>query len=333
MSRVLPVLLLGLSTLLLACGTADPMLSQTPEGNVGAEPGGKILFVAERHVQLWDDGTIRQLTKDEYDARSPTWAHVGDRFAFISMADGYSDLIVADANGNPLVQVTSNAPADEPFSQEYAFNAAWALDPVWSPVGDQIIFVSDMTGLDPYSDPLLLWYSETWESPPYLLEASANLNRMQENPTLSPSGEQVAFVVRTEATDTRRNTEIWTLDLDTAERQVLVAHPDGAYDPAWSPDGNTVAYIQRDGSANEVWIAPVNGQPAYQLTTIGTCVSPVWSPDGKFLAFFRERDGGFEAWYVELTGDSTQQLTASEPRKLFDADGIDTTSGMSWIDP
>jgi TolB protein len=321
-----------LSVVLLACGTVDPTLSETPDGSVGADPSGRILFVAEHHVQVWDDGSIKQLTRDEYDARSPSWAPAGDRFAFVSMADGYSDLIVADANGNPLVQVTDNQPADELFSEEYAFNATWAFDPVWSPAGEQIIFVSDRTGLDPYADPLFLWYSETWDAPPYLLEASANLDRMQENPTLSPSGEQVAFVVRTEATDTRRNTEIWTLDLETAERAVLVTHPDGAYDPAWSPDGNNVAYIQRNGSANDVWIAPIDGQAPYQLTSVGTCVSPVWSPDGRFIAFFRERDGNFEAWYVELSGDPTTRLTASEPRKLFEARAIDTTSGMSWID-
>lgn len=333
MSRVVLFLLASLALLTAACGQVDPTIGETPAPNVGAEPAGKILFSAGGRIQLWDGGNIRALTSEEYDARSPSWSSRGDRFAFVSMADGYSDIIIADANGSPLVQLTQNEPLDEPFSEEYAYNASWAFDPVWSRAGDQIIFTSDRAGLDPLADPLLLWYSETWDAPPYLLDASANLDRMQENPTLSPSGEQVAFVVRTGENDIRRNTEIWTLDLDTAEQKVLVQHPDGAYDPAWSPDGQNVAYIQRNGNLNDVWIARVDGSMTYQMTSIGTCVSPVWSPDGRFLAFFREVDGAFEAWYVELSGDPARQLTPSEPTKLFTVDRIDTTSGMSWINP
>src|SRR5687767_13312238 len=109
-------LLMALVLSTTACGTADLTLSQTPAANVGADPTGKILFVADHRVQLWDAGNITALTSEEYDARSPSWAHAGDRFAFVSLADGYSDLIVADAGGNPLLQVTENEPFDEPYS-------------------------------------------------------------------------------------------------------------------------------------------------------------------------------------------------------------------------
>lgn len=322
----LGLLLIAITTLA-ACGAPDATL-EDDSAPVGAEPSGSILFVANGNVMRWD-GDIEQVTEDVH-AASPTWAPAGDRFAYVQMHDGWSELVVADRDGDTLVQVTNNEPFDEPYSEAWAYNAAWALDPVWSPAGEQLAFVSDLGGGDAFSDPMTIWYSETWEVPPYPLNAALAIAESQEAPTFAPDGNTIAFVVRIRVSDTIRNTEIWTLDLNTAESTVLVSGPEAAYDPAWSPDGANVAYIQRTGTANDVWIAPLDGSAPYQLTTVGTCVSPVWSPDGKFIAFFRLIDGEFEASYVELTRGADGRLSASEPRTLFRADGIDAPSGMSW---
>jgi TolB protein len=329
-----------------ACGTPDPLLDSTPTSqelddesesdNVGADPSGKILFISDHEVAVWDDGDVRTVT-DDANAASPSWSPDGQRFAFIEMSDGFSELMIADANGENVRQMTENEPNVELHSEGFAYLAAWALDPVWSRDGDQIIYASDFGGSDSFSDPLYLWYIEDVDNlniPPYLLDASAGLGLFQENPTLSADGDSAAYVTRTDVTTTLRNTEIWTLDLNTGESTQLVGHPDGSYDPAWSPISDDVAYIQRDGNNNDVWVMPVeedNDGIAYQLTHLGDCVAPAWSPDGRFLAFFRYEGSGFEAWYIEMTQDSTGKYAASEPKKLFDADNIDAPSGMSWI--
>jgi TolB protein len=320
--------LLLLTGLLAACGEPDPLFS-TPAAQVGAEPGGRILFVSDGDVYQWD-GRISRITTGER-AKSPTWAPAGDRFAYVRMFEGYSEIIIADRTGAPLLQVTQNQPDDIPHSEEFAFNAAWAFDPVWSPAGEQLIFVSDKGGLDPFSDPLYLWYVENWDIPPYPLPASTAFGLLQEHPTLSPDGNVAAFVTRVEVNNTTRNTEIWTLDLNTGAAEALISSPDGAYAPNWSHDGNHIAYIQRDGTANDVWVKPLDGGDPYRLTDIGTCASPVWSPDGRFIAFFRMRDGQFEAAFIEVTLGDDGRLIASEPRRLFTAANIDAPSGMSWI--
>lgn len=331
-----------LTIMLVACGTPDPDLQTTTRdaaidaAPAGASPSGKILFVSEGQVSIWDDGDIRKITKDAH-AASPTWAPDGSRFAYIEMSDGFSELIVVDADGDNSRQLTANEPDVEPYSEDFAYLAAWALDPVWSRSGDQIIYASDEGGSDSFSDPMYLWYIEDVDNlniAPYVLEAAQSLDEFQENPTLSSDGDFAAFVTRTDVTNTLRNTEIMSLDLNNGEVATLVAHPDGAYDPAWSPVGADVAYIQRDGTNNDVWIAPVeleNDGIPYQLTHLGDCVSPAWSPDGRFISFFRQEGAGFEAWYIEVTADATGKLSASEPKKLFDADNIDSQSGMSWI--
>lgn len=330
-------LLISMALILSACG--QPTDLGTPESQTGADPSGRILFVADGEVRLWDGG-ISQVTEidDELEAMSPTWAPDGERFAYVQAdrGKGYSDLFIANLDGETLRQVTNNAPDVDPYSQEFVCNAYWVADPVWDQAGERIIWASDRDGwgwdlcADRLSDPMFLWYSETWEAEPYILSATADLGRAQEDPTLSPNGQMAAFVARNDITDSLRNTQIWTLDMNTAETEILIEYPDGAFDPAWSPDDRNLAYIQRDGARSDVWIAPVDGSAPYRLTDIGTSVSPVWSPDGRFIAFFNERDGNFEASYVEVEADGNNQLTASDPQLLFSADGISTISGMSW---
>ncbi|HUG13750.1 MAG TPA: DPP IV N-terminal domain-containing protein [Thermomicrobiales bacterium] len=311
-----------------ACGEPDSTFL-TPDANTGASPSGQILFVADNSIHVWN-GRINRLTSGE-DARSPSWAPAGDRFVYVRMFEGYSELIVANRNGEPLLQVTNNNPGYEPHTEEYALYAAWAFDPVWSPLGEQLIFASDKGGLDLFSSPLYLWYSEDWEIQPYALPASEALGLLQESPSLSPDGAVAAFVTRETVSDTVRTTEIWTIDLDTGDAEQLIVHPDGAYSPAWSPDGHDIAYVQRDGTSNDIWIRPVDGGAPYRLTDVGTCASPVWSPDGNMIAFFQLRDAEFEAVYIELSRDADGHITATEPSRLFSADGIDAQSGMSWI--
>ncbi|MEI2617307.1 MAG: hypothetical protein V9F06_06675 [Thermomicrobiales bacterium] len=329
-----------ISTIVLAaCGAPDSsFVSPEPEhpSRTGVDPSGKILFVSDRHISMWD-GSVRTII-DSVTGGSPTWSPAGDRFAYVEMHDGWSDIILATADGSTLKRLTVNEPDAPLFSLEYACQAYWALDPVWSRAGDQLIWVSDRgTGSSScesrFADPLTLWYSENLGGDQsifsYMLPAAASVDAPQENPTLSPDGKRVAFTARIGA-ESPRNTEVWLLDLDTAKVSTLVSASDGAFDPSWSPTTPNIAYVQRTGSASDIWIAPVDGSTPYQLTNVGAVVSPAWSPDGQFLAFFRERDSAFEAWYVEVT-DQGGKLTASEPRKLFDAPNIDAPSGMSWI--
>lgn len=325
------LLLLLLSMILVACGQPDPEVEAMELGQSDGDPSGRILFVSEGNVHVWQNGNIDRLTGDG-NAASPSWSPAGDRFAYVVVHDAYSDILVARNSGETLVVVTDGHRPDlDEFSQEFVENAAWAMDVDWSQVGEQLIYVSDKGGFDEYSRPLYLWYSETFEVPPYQLNASAGISATQESPVLSPDGNTVAFVVRNEYSLGVRVAEIWLLDLNSATYEQFIVSDDGAYAPEWSPDGEHLTFIQRIGQGNEVWIAPVDGSsPPYQITNVGSAASPVWSPDGRFIAFFNVVDGEFEAWYVEVTEGDDGLFIASEPKKLFGANDIDAPSGMSW---
>lgn len=324
------VALLLVSMILAACGEPDPSLESPQTGQSSNSPSGRILFVADGNIMLWNNGNISRLTGG-VQAASPSWAPAGERFAYIQVHDAFSDVVVARSNGETLVVVTEgHDPPLLEFTEEYVENAAWARDVHWSPVGEQLIYVSDKGGFDQYSRPLFLWYSETFAVGPYLLNASASIGVTQESPVLSPDGNQVAFVVRNEYGLGARVSEIWLLDLNTATRDMLVTSDSGSYQPEWSPDGRNLVYVQRTGHSNDIWIAPVDGSDPYVLIDSGRAASPIWSRDGRFIAYFQESGGEFQARYVEISEDADGRVVASESRELFSHDNVDAPSGMSW---
>ena len=63
--------------------------------------------------------------------------------------------------------------------------------------------------------------------------------------------------------------------------------------PTWSPDGRFIAYTSDQTGNFDIWVQPIAGGRAVQITTDPAADwQPSWSPDGNTLAFRSERDGG-----------------------------------------
>jgi dipeptidyl aminopeptidase/acylaminoacyl peptidase/CubicO group peptidase (beta-lactamase class C family) len=113
--------------------------------------------------------------------------------------------------------------------------------------------------------------------------------QVPEQPTISPDGHDVVYVLSTVDRDADRPRHaLWHVSVDSAAR----ALSDGPADtsPAYSPDGTLIAFL-RPGAVDasgpgQLWTMPSDGGPARQLTDLpGGAGRPVWSPGGDRIAF------------------------------------------------
>src|ERR1043166_6253146 len=82
-----------------------------------------------------------------------------------------------------------------------------------------------------------------------------------------------------------------------------------------SPDGKWVVYtvatpdMDANRNATNLWMAPVAGSDAIQLTRTGKDSSGKWSPDGKTIAFLSARSGESQIYLLPMEGGEAHPLT------------------------
>lgn len=79
-----------------------------------------------------------------------------------------------------------------------------------------------------------------------------------------------------------------------------------------SPDGTLLAVS--DGTVDgksRVYVLPIDGGAARQITPLGPSYWHGWSPDGKTLAFCGERNGNFDIYTISASGGEETRLTTA----------------------
>lgn len=114
------------------------------------------------------------------------------------------------------------------------------------------------------------------------------------NVVVNPQGTLAAFTVTSIERDDKKEddykyiTQLYKLDLTTSTAQPvpLTASRESASQPAWSPDGQTLAFVRNVEGKPQVFLLPMAGGEATQLTkfTYGAS-APKWSPDGSSILF------------------------------------------------
>ncbi|MEX2246750.1 MAG: S9 family peptidase [Dehalococcoidia bacterium] len=107
------------------------------------------------------------------------------------------------------------------------------------------------------------------------------------DPQISPDGKQVAYVVATsdrEVDEMRIAVHVAPVDGKRPARRFTFGKRD--HSPRWSPDGRYLAFVSDRGEKNQIFIAPLDGGEARQVTKAKFGVmSPAWSPDGARIAY------------------------------------------------
>jgi Tol biopolymer transport system component/DNA-binding winged helix-turn-helix (wHTH) protein len=83
--------------------------------------------------------------------------------------------------------------------------------------------------------------------------------------------------------------------------------------PAFSPDGNQVAFYVLGSENAGIYTTMVGGEKSLRLTSNPGDCCPRWSPDGRQVAFFRTSDEGVAAIYVIPAFGGTEHRLYSGP--------------------
>ena len=231
------------------------------------------------------DSSITKIPRKDSNDFNPMW--IGDRVYFLSDRDGATTLFVYDPSKNEVRRLI------EPGRQDIKTASA---------CGDAIVF--DRFGT------LNLFDLKTEKAKTIPVHVAADLTAVRpklekvarniRNAALSPTGSRAVFEARG---------EILTVPAEKGDIRNLTNTPGAAdRDPAWSPDGKSIAYFSDESGEYELHVRPQHGNGEVKKYKAGDAPSffynPSWSPDSKKIAYSDKR---LNIWFIDLdSGKSTK---------------------------
>lgn len=245
----------------------------------------RIAYAAEDGTD-WDiwtmtvaGGSRTQLTQAAANQIQPDWSADEATIAYASNQTGAWEIHTMTSLGTGYQKVTSQSPS-------------WAMAPVFSPVNDDFLFVSDKTAIGGSS----IWL---WD------DSAAAASELYDGD--GRDGDASPALATAPAT---------ALDLPAGA---------GISRPTWSPDGTKIAFARERtaGGIVDVYVMDADGSDAESLedyvdglgplntsiTTDDDEFSPLWLEDGSGIVFAREDAGDFQLYRVDFATGALTELT------------------------
>lgn len=259
-------------------------------------------------------GEARRFTTGTAKASSPAWSPDGRWLAFVTDREGEptgKDEKEQKMHGKGKPQVWL-IPADGGEAQQLTFMQHGASNPVWSPDGKRLLFSAQVGPAD----------EETEDGKP--LPKARVIDRLWYRL------DGVGYIYE-------RRSHLFLVDVSGGEPQQLT---DGDWDdnePAWSPDGSTIAFASSREEdrwrlpAPDIYTLALHDGKAGDLRRVTNgslaCGVPSWSRDGKTIAFLattKLRSAGHTDLYT-IAANSTE-VAATNLTPDFEGSGMDWTN-------
>ena len=250
---------------------------------------------------LWiadvETGAKRVLCED--DAMQPVWSPNGHRIAFWNMPPqvGRSQVATISRSGGPIEVV--------------AMDASTNWNPVWSPDGNYLYYVSDRGGKMGFWRVAIDERTGKVRGEPEAVATPATFSR---HLGFSRDGRRMIYV----QTDQQANIQGVNFDpvrekalgepfwITTGDQQIIR--------PELSPDGKHFVMRVLRRTQDDIVIVEQDGKNWRDLTNDRYFDRyPRWSPDGKQIAFTSDRSGRYEIWTMDADGTNLRQLSYNSP--------------------
>ena len=196
--------------------------------------------------------------------------------------DGNADIFKIGSGDESAVRLTNSAGVD--------------VFPAWSPNKKFIAYISDQNG----------------DSALWLMDANGETKRQMTGPNVevsdfrwSPDSARIAVEV---VGDSRSRVSI--LDTEMNESSSLTVDSEDARVGDWSPDGEWVVYVAREGADGAIRRRNPTGVDEITIAE-GQGLNPRWSRNGQFIAFSRvNEDGSVDLVVVDKDGNGESVVAA-----------------------
>ncbi len=234
----------------------------------------------------------------------------GRRIAFTSDRSGGEDLYVMGFDGSGQTRVTDRgAPDREPSFSADGQRLAYS-----------VVHASTLPGGPSEGD---IWTVNVDGTETTRLTFERDLDQF--DPAVSPDGSRIAFVAATPGGPSSSR-DVMVMDADGSNvTNLTVANGGDGFedaDPAFSPDGSSIAFSSDRDGGTEVWVMDADGSDPVQLTDQpGADQQPAFSPDGTKIAFTARRGGRTDVYTMNAADGSGQtrvtgQTTLDEKDEL-----------------
>jgi TolB protein len=263
-----------------------PGIASTQIAFVSSRTGNKEIWVMD-----YDGADQHPLTSMHSIALTPRWSTDASRIAFTCYptAGAYRSAQIC------MYSMLTNRVLSWP--RFAGTNSA----PAWSPDGSKIIFMSSM-----YGNPELAEADADGSHVKRLTFSSGANTSAVWNPK---TGQQIAFV-----SDRGGIPQLYTMDADGGDVQKMQLGDMGyVIDPAWSPNGQLLAFSWRRPNGNyDIYATDIATHQMIQLTRdAGRNERPSWAPDGRHIVFESTRGGGRQIWTMLADGSNLRKLTTN----------------------